>query len=200
MARRATTSYLTFYRDPVAWVAVAVNAVILCYVGGLAMFWFHAIHLAEGGPAISWYAHWLLDSTFGFLALTPALVLLMPPAIAAARALVGQATPGLVPWMFVAIFGFLFAVVTMPGPIAHNMFVGRGTWIANEATKLVGDPSATPPPAVHYPILADMTQQLGAGIPVYIVLTGVSLLLVRAVLGARRRGPVRLRRREFATR
>jgi hypothetical protein len=200
LSRQVAGVYIAFYRDPVAWLALAVSAVMLCYVGGLAMFWFHAVHLAEGGPAISWYAHWLLDSTFGFVALTPALFLLIPVSVAASRLLIGPAAPGLLPWMYTAICGSLFAVVTMPGPIAHNLIVGRGTWVANEVTKLVGDPTAKLAPATHYTVLADMTQQLGAGIPVYVVLTGVSLVLVRALVGARRRGFVRVRRRAFATR
>src|SRR3954447_18486053 len=68
-------SCVSYYREPLSWLALGVTSVILCYGGGAAMFWFHSEHLGEGGPNIPWYVHWLLDSTFGFLVLTPALVL-----------------------------------------------------------------------------------------------------------------------------
>jgi hypothetical protein len=178
--------YVTYYRDPLAWLALAVTSVLLCYVGGAVMFWFHAVRLGEGGPAISWYAHWLLDSTFAFVGLTPALFVLLPLASAAARSLAGESVPRLVPWLYAAICGSLFAAVTIPGPLAHDQIVGRGTWVADQVTRAIGDPSATLTPAAEYPVLAQLTQQFGAGIPVYIVLTAVSVLVVRALVAARR--------------
>jgi hypothetical protein len=44
-------------------------------------------------------------------------------------------------------------------------------------------------------VLAKLTQQLGAGIPVYIIFTAVSVLLVRALVAARRTPKVNSSRR-----
>lgn len=184
LTRQAVAAYVAYYRDGLAWLALAVTAVMLCYVGGAVMFWFHAVRLGEGGPAISWEAHWLLDSTFGFIGLTPPLFLLLPLATGAARALAGQ-SPRVVPWLYAAICGILFAAVTTPGPVAHNLVVGRGTWVAGQVTRLVGNPHAHLAPARHYPVLAELTQQFGAGVPVYVILTGVSVLVVRAMVTTR---------------
>jgi hypothetical protein len=152
----------------------------MCYVGGGLMFWFHAVYLGELGPNISWYEHWLLDSSIGFLALTPALAIIMP--IAAAAALRSHHRRGLVPWLYAAVGGLLFALVATPGPLAHDTVVGRGTWLANTATELVGDPTA-PLAAKHdYPLLADLTQQLGFGLVVYTALMVASLPLLRRLV------------------
>jgi hypothetical protein len=187
LARRAVREYAAFYRDKVAWLALAVTAVTLCYVGGGVMFWFHAVRLGEGGPAISWYAHWLLDSTFGLMGLTPVLFVLLPLATWAARALVGRSVPQLVPWLYAVICGSLFALATTPGPLAHDLLVGRGTWIATQLTRAIGDPTAPLTPAHPYPVLAKLTQQLGAGIPVYVALTLVSVVVIRAMVMSRQR-------------
>lgn len=182
--RRVVAALIAFYRDPVAWLALAVTSILLSYGGGLLMFWFHAVQLGEGGPQISWYSHWLLDSTFGFVGLTPALVVILPFSIWAADRLAGRDDARL-PWLFVAITGGMFALVTVPGPIAHDLFVGRGTWVAEKATALLGDPSAPLAPAVDYPVIASLTQQLGFAVPVYLVSTAVSLVVIRALVGRR---------------
>jgi hypothetical protein len=182
LVRRAVAEYTSFYRDRLAWLALGITTVMLCYVGGAIMFWFHAIRLGEGGPAISWHAHWLLDSTFAFIGLTPVLFLLLPLATMAARGLAGRSVPRLVPWVYAAICGSLFALATMPGPIAHDLIIGRGTWIADQVTRAIGDPGAALTPAHSYPLLAKLTQQLGAGILVYVALTAVSVVVVRALV------------------
>jgi len=176
----------TFYRDRIAWLALVTTSVMVCYVGGALMFWYHAVALGEGGPAISWYAHWLLDSTFAFIGLTPALFLIIPFAAWAADRLAGQDLSR-IPWLYTAIAGGLFAVATVPGPIAHDLIVGRGTWIANKITALAGDPSAALTPAKDYPIVVEMSQQLGAAVPTYLVTVAVSLLVVRMIATRRRR-------------
>jgi hypothetical protein len=181
---RGAAMVVGYYRDPLAWLTLAVTSIMLCYVGGAAMFWFHAIHLREGGPAIAWYYHWLLDSSFGFLVLTPALAVLMPFAAWSAGALTGRATR-LVPWIYTVVCGGLFAGITTPGPVAHDLMVGRGTWIANHVTAIVGNPGAAPLPHDDYPRLAQLTQQLGAGIPLYIALTGLVVWQTRVVLARR---------------
>jgi hypothetical protein len=177
---RACTAY---YREPLSWLALGVTSVILCYGGGAAMFWFHAEHLGEGGPNIPWYVHWLLDSTFALLALTPALVLILPLATLLAESTAGRLAPRAVPAAFAVLAGAVFAVVTTPGPVAHDLFVGRGTWIAGQATRLWGAPGAPLTPVHHYSLLAKMTQQLGFGLPVYIALMGLAVLVVRSIAG-----------------
>jgi hypothetical protein len=178
---------LTFYRDPVSWLALAVTSVLLSYVGGLFMFWFHAVELDEGGPAISWYAHWLLDSTFGFIGLTPVLLVVIPLAVAVSTAVVGPARRRPVLAAYVVVAGGLFALATTPGPIAHDLVVGRGTWLADRMTEWIGDPNAALSPVADYPLSAALTQQLGFGVALYLALTALSLLLVRALVGASRR-------------
>jgi len=174
-------AYVDFYRDPASRFALLVTAVTVCYVGGLAMFWFHSVYLDEGGPAISWVVHWLLDSSFAFIALTPALALIMPFAVWVARA-VAPAKKHLIPWLYAAVAGTAFALVTTPGPIAHDMLVGRGTWVAERVTQALGDPSSPLQPAADYPPLAAMAQQLGAGVPLYIALMAITVFILRNLL------------------
>jgi hypothetical protein len=170
---------VTYYRDPLSWTALLVTSVMLCYVGGGAMFWFHSEYLGEGGPAISWQTHWLLDSTVGFIALTPALALLLPLATWAATHVVGRLHPAAVPIGYAAMVGTAFAMLTVPGPIAHDTLVGRGTWMADRVTEWLGDPTAPATPHVHYGWLAEVTQQLGFGLPLYVGLTSLAVLLLR---------------------
>lgn len=168
-----------FYRVPSAKVALLVTSLLLCYGGGAAMFWFHSVHLGEGGPAISWEVHWLIDSSVAFIALTPALALILPLSVWAAQSVVAPRAARLVPWTYAAIGGIAFAVATTPGPIAHDNLVGRGTWLAARVTELLGDPSATLAPGHEYGLLAAMTQQFGFGVPLYVLLMALSVVLLR---------------------
>jgi hypothetical protein len=165
-----------YYRDRVAWVGLLVFAVLLAYGGGAVMFWFHAIYLGEGGPAISPWLHWLLDSTAGFVGLTPALVILMPLVASVTAAPIAR------PGRYALLIGTLFAFVTAPGPIVHNAFVGRGTWVANHVTALLGGGRA-PSPVHHVPPIVDIAGQVAVGLPTYILLAGLALLIVRALSG-----------------
>jgi len=185
--------FLSFYRDRVAWLALGVTSVTLAYVGGLIMFWFHAVELGESGPAISWYFHWLLDSTVGFLALTPAIALIIPLAAWVSVSLAGPTRTRILPWLYAIVAGGLFSVITTPGPIAHDTFVGRGTWLADHVTALLGDPDAPLAPSTDYGIAAALTQQLGAGIAVYLALTALSVLVVRLVVARSKRAGMRVR-------
>jgi hypothetical protein len=183
--REALTGIVGFYRDPLSWLVVLLTSVIMCYFGGLLMFWYHAVHLREGGPAINWYTHWLLDSTFGFIGLTPALVVILPLASWVAQSL--STDQRRVRWLFVGISGSTFALLTLPGPIAHNLLVGRGTWIAKQVTALVGDPSAPLSQAVKYPNAELMAQQFRAGLPLYVLLMALAVVAVRGSLTVARR-------------
>lgn len=169
-----------YYRDRLSWLVLAITSVVLCYLGGLVMFWYHAVQLGEGGPQISWYTHWLLDSTFAFVALTPALALILPLAAWTAHSLAGSQRT--VPWLHAAIAAVLFALVTTPGPIAHDLLVGRGTWIADRVTALLGDPSAPLAPAEEYPLIVALSQQLGAAVPLYLVLMTLTVLAIRRAM------------------
>jgi hypothetical protein len=186
--RWAMCELRTFYRDPSSWLVVLTTAVVLCYGGGLALFWYHSVALGEGGPAISWYAHWLLDSSFAFIGLTPALIALVPLAAVAADRLAGPHSER-IPWLYVTILGGLFAILTTPGPIGHDKIVGRGTWIAHQATVLIGDPSAPLRPIREYPIPVELAQQFAAGVPIYLAATALSLLLIRKLLPSTHNSP-----------
>jgi hypothetical protein len=175
---------LAYYRDPLSWLVLAFTTVVLCYLGGLVLFWYHSVELGEGGPQISWYAHWLLDSTFALVGLTPALALILPAAAWAAHSLAGSQR--ILPWLHAAIAGLLFAAVTTPGPLAHDLVVGRGTWVASQVTAMIGDPSAPLLPAKDYPAVVELGQQFGAAVPLYIVLMGLTVLVLRKLVARRR--------------
>lgn len=163
-----------YYRDPVAWLALLVTSILLCYAGGAAMFYVHSIYFGEGGPAISPYLHWALDSTFGFIALTPVIAVLLPLSTWLARRLPK--------WSFVVVLGVLFAIVTIPGPLAHDLVVARGTPISMMVTHVFGDPDMVMPPSAGHSALAKMTHQFVAGLPVYLALSAVSFGLVRVLV------------------
>jgi hypothetical protein len=181
-----------FYADPVAWAGLAVCTLILTYGGGAVMFWFHAIYLGEGGPAVSPYLHWALDSSAGFLGLTPPIALILP--IAAWTAM----EPG--PWgdrigrvrvgRFALVGGVLLAVVTAPAPLIHDSFLARGTWLADHITKMWGGPQYISG-HVHHEAEAspvfEMAQQVVAGIPTYVPLMFIGLMMARGLIGAGRR-------------
>jgi hypothetical protein len=169
-----------FYRDPLAWLGMLVSLLILAYLGGAVMFVLHAVVLGELGPAIGPVTHWALDSTLGFVGLAPALALIMPVAAWAACPDGGCVRPA----RYAAVGGVLFALATAPGPIAHDLLVGRGTWLANRVTDLLG----ADPAVLHAQHAApDVSQslsiglQVAVGIPTYIVLAGLALLAVRRI-------------------
>ncbi|GIH03472.1 hypothetical protein Rhe02_15390 [Rhizocola hellebori] len=168
----------SFYRHRIAWAALAISSLVLIYGGGAVMFWYHSILLGEGGPAISPALHWFIDSSVGLVALTPVLALIMP--VAARFCLLPSGEPGA--GRFALAGGLLFALATTPGPVMHDTFVGRGTWLADQVTKLFGDGRALPPTqSIEVPV--SMALQLGFGIPVYIVLMWLSLVIVRTSVG-----------------
>jgi len=162
------------YASRQARVGVVVLSLALTYGGGAAMFWLHAIYRGEQGPAIANTWHWLLDSSLGFFALTPVLVLLVP----LAQYLATRVRRG----FEAVIVGGLFALVTTPGPILHNRIAGAGTPLARLATNVLGtDPHVVAAHAhsvAHAPA-GEAVLQLAVGLPVYILLA----YLTTAALG-----------------
>lgn len=185
-ARSAGSLVRAFYRDPVAWAGLAVYALILAYGGGAIMFWFHAIYLGEGGPAISPYLHWALDSTAGFLGLTPAIAVIIPLAAWTAMepgpdgARIGRVRPV----RFALVGGVLLALVTAPAPVIHDNVLARGTWLGEHITRIWGGQqyvSAHVHQEVEASPLFEMGQQVVAGIPTYVPLMFVGLVVVRSL-------------------
>src|SRR5262249_30223058 len=126
-----------FYSQPVAWLAWAVTSGVLAYAGGAAMFWLHAEIRGEMGPQINPWYHWLLDSSLGFVALTPMVFLILPAALVILhRSRLGS--PEERAGLYVVLVGMLFALVTGPGPFIHDELVGRGKPLANLATTIFG--------------------------------------------------------------
>ncbi len=183
----------SFYGRPIAWVALLVSAAFLTYGGGAVMFWFHTVVRGEAGPAIRNVHHWLLDSTLGFIALTPVLALILP--FAAWHAGGGDGPGARVRLrVYVGAVAVLFTLFTGPGPLLHNTVAGAGTPLANLATRVFGED----PVAMHHddhldersPVTEGLLQ-IGVGLPVYVVSTWLALAFVRGSARAtrRRRGP-----------
>ncbi len=169
-----------FYRRPSSWIVLTLAAVMMVYVGGAAVFLLHAEILGEGGPAISPVVHWLVDSTAGVFALTPVLFVLLP--LATRYAIV---EPGaLRPHRFAMFSGAWFALATVPGPILHDAFVSRGTWLADRVTEIFGDGRALEP-ANDVPLVMSMVYQFAYGLPVYVGLMWLVILLGRRALQPR---------------
>lgn len=172
-----------FYRHRVAWLALAVSVLVLVYGGGALMFWYHSIYLGEGGPAISPLLHYLIDSSAGFLFLLPVLAVILP--VTARQSLRYTGAPGGIYAVYAMFGGTLFALATVPGPVLHDKFVGRGTWFANQITQLWGD-GRIPPAAHHYAPITNMSLQLAFALPVYITLMALALLIIRRLSGLSR--------------
>ena len=180
-----------FYARPLAWGAALFVSATLAYAGGGIMFWLHAIYRGEQGPAIDHWQHWLLDSTLGFVALTPVVFVLLPLVwwVLGRRDGGRRAVPI---GVYVAIVGTLFSLVTGPGPLMHNAIAGAGTPLANAATDVFGH---NPDIAHHHadaPERSAFTEgvlQVAVGIPAYSTLTLVSIVAVRSATGRRRRLP-----------
>jgi hypothetical protein len=178
-----------FYSQPVAWVAWVVTSGVLAYAGGAAMFWLHAEIRGEMGPQINPWYHWLLDSSLGFVALTPLVFLILPAALVILhRIKLGSSAERA--GLYVVLVGMLFALVTGPGPLLHDELVGRGKPLANLATSLFGRyVHGLVPHEIVHPLWSEMLLQVVVGIPVYATLAGVGLLVVRATRRRRRKQP-----------
>jgi hypothetical protein len=182
--RNAGHALRGFYSEPVSWLALVVTTTVLAYAGGGVMFWFHALYRGEVGPAISPWYHWLLDSSLGFFALMPAVLLILPAALwIMQRTRQGSrlARTG----RYVALVGALFAAVTGPGPILHDLVAGRGTWLARSAQSLFGvDPAVAHRHEVVHSLMSESLWQVALGIPVYIALACLGLVTIRVIAAA----------------
>ncbi len=192
----------SYYLQPVAWVSLLVSAAFLTYGGGAVMFWVHAILRKEAGPAIADSHHWLLDSTLGFVALTPILAVILPLAVwhAGGR---DQTRPRL--WVYVIAVTTVFTLFTGPGPLLHNTIAGGGTPLANLATRVFGEDEQAAMHAMHempmaHSPVSEGLLQVAIGLPVYLVCTWLSLQLVRTcarlALRARRSQPMATQNRD----
>lgn len=178
-----------FYAQTLARRMLATTSVLLAYGGGAAMFWLHAIHRGERGPAINHWFHWVLDSSLGFLALTPLLFFILPAALWGLSRLRGQRSASLV--VYAGVVGLLFALATAPGPLLHTLVAGAGTPLAEAATNLFGsDPGVAAHhhlPAVSHSPAASVLVQVAVGVPVYGAVTWLSFHVVRMTVPTRRR-------------
>ena len=147
------------------------------------MFWFHAILRKEKGPPINNWYHWMLDSSLGFVGLTPGLFVIMPLALTAVslgrdRGARARATT------YVLLVGVLFAILTGPGPIIHDLLVGRGKPLARLATKVFGYDPAVVAATAHAPdhsMVSECLLQILVGVPVYTVVGLVAFAIVRTI-------------------
>lgn len=175
-ARTATSALAEHYPTRRARCSVVATSFALTYVGGAAMYWTHAVYRGEQGPPIAHPWHWLLDSTLGFVALTPALLVLIPLArrMATGRSAGAEAVA----------LGGLFALVTAPGPLLHGLIAGAGTPLARWATALVGSDPGVQSSHVHavdHSAASEVVTQLVVGAPVYITIALVAGLALRRV-------------------
>ncbi|MGH9166095.1 MAG: hypothetical protein ACRDZW_11390 [Acidimicrobiales bacterium] len=178
-----------FYRRPVAWAALLVSSALLSFGGGAVMFWFHAVFRGEQGPAIGDLHHWLLDSSLGFVALTPVLAVILPFGVWAAGA--SQGRRGL--RIYVGAVAALFTLTTGPGPFLHNLVAGSGTPLAWVATDLFGHDATVAARNMHVhdrSPLAEGALQILVGFPVYVAATALALLAVRTAVRRGRRAGV----------
>ncbi|MEO6121627.1 MAG: hypothetical protein ABIW46_00520 [Acidimicrobiales bacterium] len=182
VAARWIEILVQFYRRPVAWAALVVSSALLCFGGGAVMFWFHAIFRGEQGPAIADVHHWLLDSSLGFVALTPVLALILPLGVWLADG-GGSRT-------YVAAVAALFTVTTGPGPFLHNIVAGADTPVARVATNVFGHDGGVAARNMHVldrSPLAEGLLQVLVGLPVYAACTWLAMGLVRWSVGRARR-------------
>jgi hypothetical protein len=83
---------------------------------------------------------------------------------------------------YAMVGGVLFGLATAPGPILHDALVGRGTWVANHVTMLIGNAGAPTTPGTDIPHITSICWQVAVGTPTYMLLTGLSLWTVRKLV------------------
>jgi hypothetical protein len=169
---------LAYYREPLGWFGTLMTLAVVAYAGGAVMFVLHAEILGEQGPAISPLEHYALDSTLGFVGLAPLVAVVVP--LAAWLVTSGSGTVRTGPYAVVG--GLLFGLATGPAPIAHDLLVGRGTWLADRVTALLS-PSA--PHLIAHVHGDGVPQALSIGLQIAVGVPAYGLLLLAAVAGAR---------------
>jgi hypothetical protein len=183
--RQLIQAIADFYADPGNRRGLLGTALLLCYGGGIVMFGVHYTLRRECGPPINAGWHWLLDSTIGFVALTPLLVVLLPVVTAMVNRWTGTegARPRLAPYSVVV--GVIFALATVPGPWAHDRLAGRGRPLARLATSFFGEDAAAlahNARGLEHSMVSEGLLQLGVGLPVYIALSALALALARVTI------------------
>jgi hypothetical protein len=186
MDRRARAYAIArrFYAGHLGWLGLLVSIVVIAYGGGAVMFWFHSIYLGEGGPAISPWLHWLVDSTAGAIGLGPVIAVLLPLGAWAATTpstTGGTGTGEIRPIQFSFVAGGLLALATAPAPILHDRLIGRGTWLAEQLTRLLGNGHSPTGESQEVPLLAEMGQQVGASLPTYTALMWLVLMTLQVL-------------------
>jgi hypothetical protein len=181
--RAAAQGVRAFYSRPIGWAALITTSLVLAYGGGGAMFWFHAIYRGEAGPPINNWWHWAFDSTLGFVALTPALFLILPGALwALGRTKI--ASERLKAAVYVVLVGVLFGVATGPGPLFHDTLVGRNAPLGKLAVRIFGfdaGAAAHSAGAHTHSAVTEGFLQIIVGVPVYMVAGLLALGLIRAI-------------------
>lgn len=173
--RPLLTAIRDFYRERAAIVALLLCGAVVGYGGGAVMFWFHSIYLKEGGPAISPWLHWFIDSTAGFLGLTPALAVVLPTA----AWMVAGRGPSIRPFRYALVAGTLLALIAAPAPILHDELIGRGTWLAAQMTDLWGHGHHMTGRPQEVSVVIAMEQQAAVGIPTYVAVLWVTVMVAR---------------------
>jgi hypothetical protein len=173
-----------FYTDRSSRGSLLASALMLCYGGGIVMFVVHYVIRRECGPAINAGWHWLLDSTIGFVALTPLLAVLLPAAAMILHRRTGTppTRPAVGPYS--VLVGAVFAVATAPGPFVHNLIAGAGRPLAQLATVVFGEDQAAlahNAHAVEHSAVSEGIVQLAVGLPLYVAFTYVAISMVRSV-------------------
>lgn len=157
-----------------AWV---LTTWLLTYVGGGVLFVVHAVIRGEQGPPTSYWVHYVLDSSLGFVLLGPILLMLIPLAIqtSGGNGLRPRNPRVLLP---ATIIGVLFTLVTVPGTVAHNWIAGPTTPISRGLTAVFGtDSEVVHRTVVEHSALSDALVQLVVGLPVYVALSSLALRL-----------------------
>lgn len=184
--RHLTTALTTFYADRRARHTLVTVALLLCYGGGTVMFGVHYTIRRECGPPINAGWHWLLDSTIGFVALTPLLIVGLPAMAAVLRRGGARGWSSAV-GIYSVLVGSAFAVATAPGPYVHDRLAGQGRPLARLATSIFGEDATAMAHNMHglqHSMISEGLVQVTVGLPVYIALTWLALRLAQVSSGA----------------
>jgi hypothetical protein len=181
--RSLPTTLRAFYAERGSRVALVLCSLLVGYVGGAVLFWFHSIYLNEGGPAISPWLHWFIDSSAGFVGLFPAVAVILPVAAVLVARVQAPGVGRIAALPFALIGGTILAVVTAPAPLLHDTLIGRGTWAARQITRHWGGGHAHHAfgHARSAPVVLRLVEQAVAAMPTYTAVLLVAVLACRGV-------------------